>query len=419
MSFKNVLNRLKFWKRSQNEPIDQMQSEEERIANSLRCYETYVFRAQKILVWENPISSILSVILVNFLFWLLLKLEWRIYGIVCSAVLVLTVQAAWQQHIWPEISVAPVVKPEGGDLLPAHPSVLEVSRFVTSLKNHFKNYFNWLKALRSDQPTMFCCLLSILFGSLMLLGEFIPGATLLYVIIMLIMIVPGIVKHCLSAETKEKIYRNWHQTHLILLGFVSGDESDDDEYLPPASSEVMKVLEMASDGTNDMQKSEDSCTTRGSSVERWFGLTSLPPHDEASLDSLAELSDLPSIDPRVDDSDSASEDAKQIQFKSGHFNGDTSSSDDEEKAFTKDLSFSEIDHRKQETATTLASMFTQAVANNLMGTVGKGLLANVMGLTATTESTPATTPSSRLDSDSDLDNDFEIIDKDELDGTQS
>lgn len=80
--------------------------------------------------------------------------------------------------------------------------------------------------------------------------------------------------------------------------------------------------------------------------------------------------------------------------------------------------FSEVDHSKPEEKT-LASIFTQAVTSNIIGTVGKGLLANVMGLTSTTISTPATTPSSRLDSDSDPDYDFEIINKDELNNDQS
>lgn len=67
MPLKNFLNRLKFWKRTRNEPV--VQSDEERLANSLRHYESYVFKTQSILMWENPSVSILSVIMVNILFW--------------------------------------------------------------------------------------------------------------------------------------------------------------------------------------------------------------------------------------------------------------------------------------------------------------------------------------------------------------
>lgn len=73
MAVTEFLNRLKFWKRSvvfSNTISDEyFNSPEYRLANKLKRYEKYISDIENIIMWDNPVISLLCVLSVNVLFW--------------------------------------------------------------------------------------------------------------------------------------------------------------------------------------------------------------------------------------------------------------------------------------------------------------------------------------------------------------
>lgn len=66
------LSRLMFWKRpvilqlSSNEHLN---SSEYRLTNKLKRYEKYLNEIENVVFWSNPIISVISILIVNLLFW--------------------------------------------------------------------------------------------------------------------------------------------------------------------------------------------------------------------------------------------------------------------------------------------------------------------------------------------------------------
>lgn len=63
---KNVFRRLRFWKRTSAEPVV---SSEHDFTRTLKRYEYFVYKIQHILLWENPSETLLTIAVVNLLFW--------------------------------------------------------------------------------------------------------------------------------------------------------------------------------------------------------------------------------------------------------------------------------------------------------------------------------------------------------------
>lgn len=176
----------------------------------------------------------------------------------------------------------------------------------------------------------------------------------------------------------------------------------------------------------------------------------MPSHDEGSTDGLdvsefdlatvAQLSPLQqlkesdtaqhtkrALDPDFSDSDE--EDIAGIHFQSSHFNGE--SSDEEEKAFTQGLTFSEVSQSAQNpssvmktsestpagTGETITSSVMHLVSKNIsnLGAMGQSLLSTVIS-SGTKQQESKKRAAQRQDErvSSDDSEDFEMISQDDL-----
>ncbi|XP_054286864.1 reticulophagy regulator 3-like [Macrosteles quadrilineatus] len=379
MAAKTFFNRLKFWKRSVNEEHQEFSSEF-LLANRLKIYEKYVNQIQRIVMWENPALSIVCILSINLLFWVFASLEWKFYGILSSLLLAMSAHEAWTSQVWPEISVAPSPVSEQERPSSTHPSVVAVSKALTSSCTTCKQCLAWLRNLRARQPGLFCCLSSVVCSALLLLGRTISGLMLVYAVVMSLLLGPGIFHRCVPPHLKLTVSQ---YITCINQAFVKySNEASDDEYMPVTTSEDLALLTRVSDLQNDTY---DSLTNPGSSSDMVSGLE-IPSHEDDSLcDIDQQFLDQP-------------DNTQQIEFQSGHFNGDSSS---DEEAFTRDLIITEADER--DTGHGLHTLIAQAVTSNVLGSVG--LLASVVRQRR---------PTRRTDSDSDNEDDFEIINRDEL-----
>ena len=157
----------------------------------------------------------------------------------------------------------------------------------------------------------------------------------------------------------------------------------------------------------------------------------MPSHDEGSTDGLdvsefdLAASAQPSqksesqytkraLDPDLSDTDD--EDIAGIHFQSSHFNGD--SSEEDEKAFTQGLTFSEVGQSTSKTkepapppqgiGEMLTTSVMQAVSKNIsnLGAMGQSLLSTVIS--------SGTKKKEERTSSEDSEEDFEMISQDDL-----
>ncbi|XP_021917955.1 reticulophagy regulator 2-like, partial [Zootermopsis nevadensis] len=342
---------------------------------------------------------------------LAINFECRFYGFVFWMILIGFLYDVWTERIWPEIAVPAADGSQStGDWTPVHPSVLsvpEISHYISETHMLLKDYCMWLKTLRGDQPGVFCCGMSCCFVGLSLIGRAVPGSLIAYFLVMLLMIGPGICIHVLPPSFVEKLrglrilfksrakgsgyetppnngfvrqYGNcqrdgkgastsrenmWNglkcnlgaitiKDHIIQLAGEPVDFDKDEDQEPSLT------------GTEDFVVDTDNGDSSNTQTSFTTGVSAMPSHDEGSTDGLdvsefdlatvahsspvqqLKESDTPqrtkrAVDPDFSDSDE--EDIAGIHFQSSHFNGE--SSDEEEKAFTQGLTFSEVGQSRQ------------------------------------------------------------------------
>ncbi|XP_069683525.1 reticulophagy regulator 3-like [Periplaneta americana] len=463
-------SRVWHWKFTRNETAVRVVSEEEHLTKALGRFEPYVIRVQKVLIWEKPLISVLCVIAVNLLFWLAVNFECRFYGFIFWMILAGFLYDMWVERIWPEISVAAEARMRSTDeWTPVHPSVLsvpEISHYLSQTHMLLKEYYTWLKNLRGDQPGLFCCGMSCCFIGLTLIGRAVPGPVIAYVLVMLLMTGPGVCIHLLPPSVIEKLQ------FFTTLFKIKGKDTDSEveDYLPDQTGENLALLQLAGEpldfekdddqdpslnGTEDFGLDTETGDSSNTQTSFTTGVSVMPSHDEGSTDGLdvSEFdlaSSTPStsapsqqqkksesqqhsvhsrLDPDLSDTDD--EDIAGINFQSSHFNGD--SSDEDEKAFTQGLTFSEVGQSTQSPASVakarehpapsgigemLTSSVMYAVSKNIssLGAMGQSLLSTVIS-SGTKQPEPKKQALRRRDERSSSDEseeDFEMISQDDL-----
>ncbi|PSN34507.1 hypothetical protein C0J52_13397 [Blattella germanica] len=442
------------WKFTRNETAVHVVSQEEHLTKALGRFEPYVIKVQRVLIWEKPFISVLCILFVNFLFWLAVNFECRFYGFVFWILLLGFLYDMWIDRVWPEISVPVEGRAQNiEDWTTVHPSVLsvpELSHYISQTHAYMKNYFIWLKNLRSEQPGTFCCAISCCFVILTLIGRAVPGSVIIYIVVMMLMIGPGICIHLLPPSIIERV-RN------IPTFFKMKNKDTDSEvedYLPEQTGENLAVLQLAGDpidfekdddqepslnGTEDFALDTETGDSSNTQTSFTTGVSMMPSHDEGSTDGLdvsefdlaasAQSPEPPQSLPKTekkpdtrraldpDFSDTDDEDVAGIHFQSSHFNGD--SSDEDEQAFTQGLTFSEVgqqhpppktkkDSAPQGIGEMLTSSVMQAVSKNIssLGAMGQTLFSTV-----TRSGTPK--KEERMSSE-DSEEDFEMVSRDDL-----
>lgn len=400
-------------------PKQQILTQEQKLSCCLKSYERYLYKIQNIIKWEEPIESVFSVILVNTLFWFLTYIHWKFYGLLFTLLCSFVIHEAWMEHIWPEIRLPKEKKleiesekislPEG--LL----TVSEISHYASSIKNALNKHCNRMKYLRATQPPVYCAVVSL--GCLIIagIGTFISGLVLIYLLTMGFMIIPGIIKHFLSPEHKEKLVTIVKSFSCILLPPESSGNFD--EYMPESTKENLVLLSQAGDN-NDLS----TPSTEDSSL----GDLMMPGYDESSVDTVESLM-LPTIP--QDSSEDTDSEAGALRFKSSHFNGDGSSTD-EEVSLVRDLVFPDVsdmaDSTSSSTTTTTASVIGSGLRQTVAGVLYKtftgavtragtsGGLRFQAGATDVRAAAPDTTSITSRDN-LDSDSEFEIIDSEDAD----
>jgi hypothetical protein len=223
------------------------------------------------------------------------------------------------------------------------------------------------------------------------------------------------------------LFKNRRVTDIFLFIFtanpqlwVSQTDHDIDEFIPVVDESNMQLLSRFGENADMSQMYSRSLT--GSTPS---------PDDEVPADLMLAS---PEALPEIGDSDSQDSDSSsigglllkqahdkqvvvddQIRFKSGHFNGDSSSSDDD--SITRGLSFgtghSEVDHRQPEVL--IANPLAAAATLQILGSVLSQATATAQSASQPSALVVAKKNKTRRDSTSEEDSEFEILNTDDLD----
>ncbi|XP_069948135.1 reticulophagy regulator 3 [Cherax quadricarinatus] len=365
-------------------------TETRKITRVLGPWEAYMVTLQSVLIWEKPGTSALAVVGVNVLFWLLVWSELRVYFVVTLAALAVFLHQQWVHTIWPEIRVPKPEPDDTEDWTPVHPSVLsvpEISRYVEGAWRCVRENYTWLLHLRRVQPALFCAIVTTVLSVGAVVGHLVPGAVLVYILLMIVMTAPGIIIHVLPDSFYERINR----IRAALRGDDSGMEtsnvsldSDISEFMPELQSleaqaaldvplmsqdppEVEEIIEEAhlrkevsQDSTSRKRAPKGSKgASEGTAVSPGFSLPlaageessttyftsglpeDFPSYDHDSVEDLdgpdIDLPELPHPVPEPSQERHGAGDRYQMEFVSSHF-GDSSDEDDD---FIEGLVFEE------------------------------------------------------------------------------
>uniref|UniRef100_T1J8I9 RETREG1-3/ARL6IP-like N-terminal reticulon-homology domain-containing protein n=1 Tax=Strigamia maritima TaxID=126957 RepID=T1J8I9_STRMM len=370
---------------------------EKAISKLLSPFESYVVSIQSILIWENMYLSAITLLLVNFLFWLVVSYSHRFYSIVATIGILVFTYRTWVNQIWPEIRVTPTED--------------------------------------EDMEEDFCIIMTAVLSGLIVIGNCISGVWLSYILVMSIMLGPAMIIHVLP-KAQEKLNGRLSRflqlelpIILPMLRIVGGEDATTqnnelDEYIPETTSQTLMELDVP------MFSSEIEIGGPSSmpSVHRIEELLD-DEDDEMALPADA-LADEPSIECDVDDeikeedlslSLKSDQSSSEIRFVASHFE-DSDSDDEAIKEFTEGLRFTDSNDSSQLPLTdeqnenftavisAIASTVPQitAASQNLMSTI---LSPSLMAPTERQQSVLQRFPNTEAD---DL-TDFEVVSESELD----
>lgn len=327
----------------------------------LSPFETYVVSFQSLLIWEQPFLSATAFVSINIVYWLIVSWNRRLFSILSIFVLVIFGYRTWVNQIWPEIRVPPE---EGEDteswtaLKPGVLSVPEVSRYLNEFCEKMVILWKDVWKLRKENHGLFCALMCGFFSILALIGKVIPGVLIIYSLVLLVSLGPGIALHLLPAALYDQMIGFFAESdsqtsEISKCGGSSDKDSDIEEFVPEASEEILKQLtlrdevpEVPSPGMVLTETgSEDYLSINEDELALYQGLGAFPSIEEdgesdLGEDAISESEIMPSLE---------SSENNGIHFVPTHFKEDSSESESD-AVFTEGLSFT-----KNQAAATVGS----------------------------------------------------------------
>ncbi|NWY70476.1 RETR3 regulator, partial [Erithacus rubecula] len=410
------------------------------LSAALRCrlgpYEPLLGAVQAALVWERPCRSALCWVAVHGLFWFFALTSLRLLFLVALSLIVVVCLDQWKHKIWPEIGAISVPKfclhCSWGYV---HPRLLGVPELCHHLAEGWVTGTNFLSNLfifKRQSPGKFCLLVCGVFTFLAVLGRYIPGLLLSYLLLLWVLLWPLAVYHRLGQRLSLRLEPVLRRLDLSVRGYVTArqrdrqlraralgqeatdDGSDSEEELAAFcpkldDSVVAKELTISDSEHSD---AEVSYTENGmfnlsrGQTPLTEGSEDLDGHSDPEESFARDLPDFPSINPEapgIEDEDDTSIGIPSLAYR---------------PQGTEDLQLP----YEQEEFSTLPSV--QNLTNNITGFVTRGMIQLALSGASQPGPSRSTNPqrgakthlrAASLDLDTDAEgDDFELLDQSEL-----
>uniref|UniRef100_A0A673G294 Protein FAM134A-like n=1 Tax=Sinocyclocheilus rhinocerous TaxID=307959 RepID=A0A673G294_9TELE len=179
----------------------------ERLRGWLSQCEPAVICAQRLLVWERPLHSIIAALALNTLFWLLSSTPLRPLFLLSVFLIGLTLLERWKGKL-PQIT----------EMLSEQPHLLSVEELSYRSSLCTKS-FMCLLISRSVSPHQFCIMMCSGCVMLAVVGHYVPGIMISYIILLSVLLWPLVVYH----ELIQKMYTGLEPILMKLDYSMKGD----------------------------------------------------------------------------------------------------------------------------------------------------------------------------------------------------
>ncbi|XP_051749952.1 reticulophagy regulator 2 isoform X1 [Ctenopharyngodon idella] len=194
----------------------------ERLRGWLSQCEPAVIYAQRLLVWERPLHSIIAALALNTLFWLLSSTSLRPLFLLSVSLIGLTLLERWKDKL-PQITVwhpeASVIERETLTDQPRLLSVEELSHHLAESYLTFSLYIQEMLQYKRQNHGKFCIMMCSGCLMLALVGHYIPGIMISYIILLSVLLWPLVVYH----ELIQKMYTGLEPILMKLDYSMKGD----------------------------------------------------------------------------------------------------------------------------------------------------------------------------------------------------
>ncbi|XP_064895430.1 reticulophagy regulator 3 isoform X1 [Columba livia] len=302
-------------------------------------YEPLLSAAQAALVWERPGRSALCWAAVHGLFWFFALTSLRLLFLVALTLIIVVCLDQWKRRIWPEIGVARPDELDNESWGYVHPRLLGVPELCHHLAEGWvaaTSFLSNLFVFKRQNPGKFCLLACGVFTFLAVLGRYIPGLLLSYLLLLFLLLWPLAVYHRLGQRVYGKLEPALQRLDFSVRGYViskqrekqpvrrralrqedADDASDSEEELAAFcpkldDSVVAKELTISDSEHSD---AEVSYTENGifnlsrGQTPLTEGSEDLDGHSDPEESFARDLPDFPSINPEatgIDDEDDTS-----------------------------------------------------------------------------------------------------------------
>ncbi|CAH6791795.1 reticulophagy regulator 2 isoform X2 [Phodopus roborovskii] len=176
-----------------------------RLATSLllrlRGWEAVLAAAQRLLVWEKPLHSLVTAAALNGLFWLLSSSSLRPIFLLSISLLTYFLLDLWHPRFLPDVSASPPEEPHsdsegaGSGAQPHLLSVPELCRYLAESWLTFQIHLQELLQYKRQNPAQFCARVCSGCAVLAVLGHYVPGIMISYIVLLSILLWPLVVYH--------------------------------------------------------------------------------------------------------------------------------------------------------------------------------------------------------------------------------
>lgn len=169
----------------------------ERVREVLSQYEPLLLWLQRLLVWEKPVYSVSAAVTLNTLFWLISSTSLRPLFLLSVSLLGLMLLERWK-HKLPLCNVQQTEAPptrRGADLEPRLLSVPELSRHLADSFLTCRLYVQDMLQYKRHHHGKFCALMCSGCVALAMVGHYVPGVMISYIIVLSVLLWPLVVYH--------------------------------------------------------------------------------------------------------------------------------------------------------------------------------------------------------------------------------
>ncbi|XP_034407236.1 reticulophagy regulator 2 isoform X2 [Cyclopterus lumpus] len=194
----------------------------ERVQGWLSQYESLLLWSQRLLVWERPLYSITVALTLNTLFWLLSSTPLRPLFLLSVSLLGLMLLERWKPKL-PIITVQHAEDPpEQRDRMSVEPHLLSIPELSHHLAESYLTYRLYLQETlqyKQQNHGKFCVMMCSGCFVLVVVGHYVPGIMISYIIVLSVLLWPLVVYN----ELIQRMYTGFEPILMKLDYSMKGD----------------------------------------------------------------------------------------------------------------------------------------------------------------------------------------------------